>query len=187
MPERLSVRHWLRQQTDGVHQALHGHRLLGPLVSPDVSRSAYLAALRVFHNVFAAVEQRRAAVGIYPRFALKPAVDALTLDLRRGPAVAELPKLDSDAVLGALYVAHGAAFGGAVIGRNIAQVLPEAPRAYFGQERAPDLWTALVSEMEAHGGAAAARARLEAGAQAVFAAVAQQADAALEEATCVSG
>ncbi len=167
-----TVRQRLASATNEVHEALHHHPVLGSLLAPDLPLPTYLAILLAYRSFFAAVEERRSALGAFRALTLRPQVEALDQDLgrfclARTPESLVLPWLDTPApTLGALYVLHGAGFGGRVLARHVARSQPDAPRRFLATGPSPTTWRALEKNLELVG--TTDYAALERGAQQAF-------------------
>ncbi|WP_299686509.1 hypothetical protein [uncultured Tateyamaria sp.] len=171
--ERINVRKHLAHVTDDVHQALHHDPLLSRLMNPGLTASDYADALAVFHGLYAAVERARTQMDVYPEFSVHRECHSLEQDLRHrdGPSLGS-PRFRlgcEHAVLGALYVAHGAAFGRNSMRSNILHALPQRRHHFVGLSPSADLWTSLLKELDMRGQVSADLVRIEQGADRTFA------------------
>ncbi|MCX8016629.1 MAG: biliverdin-producing heme oxygenase [Rhodocyclaceae bacterium] len=126
----------LRAATREAHHALDHHPLLAPLVRPGLNLADYGRALASLHAPQAALE--RLLAGFAPAADFPPRLAALEADLAAlglapQPLRATPPEAaDEAARIGLLYVLEGSNLGAAVIARQLARHLPDAPRAFFG-------------------------------------------------------
>lgn len=144
-----TVRARLRAATAPRHEALHRHPLLRRLLLADLGPGDLCAANIATLRAFSALEALRAGQGIWPDFSLAESCARLHRDIGSAPVPAAHLRLPATAphVLGALYAAHGAAFGAAQIGRALARHLPAAPQSYYAR-RDPQPWRALCERLE---------------------------------------
>lgn len=180
-----TARQALEHSTRSIHEALHHHPRLAPLLTPDLTIETYKSLLRDHRLFYHAVETERASRGWWPDLSLGGALSALTADLgaiKAGadgeaaqpynvPTTTYRPNWTSAAMcLGGLYVLIGAQFGGRLIGSAVEETLPEAPRHYFAQraESLP-LWRSLLDHVEACGTDAARLKAMTHGAERMFA------------------
>ena len=170
-----SVRQGLASRTREAHERLHAHPWIASLASPALTAGRYRLVLGAYHAFFAHVESERARLGLLPGLSLRDASHALASDLaalgderhpRERPDGLRLE--DGPTLLGALYVLHGAGFGGRVLGARVRATLPEAPRAYLGGGTPGALWRRLEDELERHRDDDVARERLVRGAAGTF-------------------
>lgn len=116
----------LRERTRAVHERLHRHPVLAPLMAPDLTRAGYVLALQSLQRFHEAVEAAPGWPGRAHTFSLPIVSDLIELGASRNPLQACSPLTgmdDSSAALGARYVLEGSAMGGQVIARNVADVL----------------------------------------------------------------
>ena len=145
-----TVRASVAADTRALHEALHAHPVLRLLTSRDLNNAAYTSALNGFYALYASVEAERARIDIWPDLALGRERNALLADLGV-PSVH--PQADwlgsSSALLGALYTAHGAAFGRSSFRANVIACLPDAPHTFMRLRTAKSQWRCLLDRMEA--------------------------------------
>lgn len=172
-----TVRRLLAARTRAAHEALHLHPWIASLARPGLTHRRYRAVLGAYHGFFVGVESERERLVELPQLSLRPAITALASDAATSRRDADrdsasgVPRLpDRPALLGALYVLHGAGFGASVLNRAVRTALPDAPRAYLGSATARETWRRLEDELEAYGGDDAACRRLIDGATATFSA-----------------
>ncbi len=117
----------LREETRGLHEALHVHPLLAPLTQ-DIRHDQYHRALQAFHLAYRHMQD--AVVYTDPEYPDAPALDWLERDMAtHGVRPVEitltpLPAIGSrSALLGYLYVKQGSTLGGQVISRHLARKL----------------------------------------------------------------
>ena len=144
----------LKEGTKAVHQQLHRHAILSQLVSPDLEKGTYQRVILAYQSVYARTEENRAKAEDWPSFSLSPCLEALEKDIRdMGLESKKKPVLSSEeppsrhALLGSLYALHGAQHGAAMIGRKLANSLPDEPRAYFTLGLDPKMWTELTQAL----------------------------------------
>ncbi|MEM9968632.1 MAG: biliverdin-producing heme oxygenase [Pseudomonadota bacterium] len=150
---QTNVRAFLAHATRDRHEGLHRHPLLSQLLASDLSQAEYAACIRINLHFFETIEANRAARNLHHAFSLMPAVTALRADiasegLKDGTHVRQKLASSDLEVLGALYVAHGSQFGRQVIGKAVAQSLPQTARHYFGAPNDPTLWRALMGTLQ---------------------------------------
>ncbi|MEL7312499.1 MAG: hypothetical protein AAFN07_13390 [Pseudomonadota bacterium] len=175
-----TVRARLSDATGDVHESLHVHPLSLALLNqptPTIVRATMTAARRFY----AALESARDARGCWDVLQLSPHLDALQNDLGSehldtNPVALAL---DSDAaILGALYVAHGAQFGRQQIrGQMLRRGLDAIP-AYYTMSVDRTTWHALLDALEVTGTSADGFDALYQGAMAAFTAYRQSLDLA---------
>ena len=144
-----SVRATLAQATRYRHLALHEDPVLGALALPTLTETGYLRALAVFQHVFQTVEAERQARGAWPALSLAPECSALLRDLGQEARAVGQPRFRSAAaLLGGLYVLHGAALGRAGLRRNVRRTLPDSPQNFLSLTADPMVWRRLVEVLE---------------------------------------
>lgn len=111
----------LRDETRDVHEALHHHPLLAPLISPDLTLRDYRYTLLAFEAFYR---------GLEPVADSAPVLDWLAHDLaRQGLSPLSMPGRTLPVIAtesqawGYLYVKHGSTLGGGIISRNLKRVL----------------------------------------------------------------
>ena len=169
---RVDVRGHLAQVTADVHQALHNDPVLSRLSDPMLTASQYADALGVFCATFHQIEDARAHMQVHPRLTLSDECRALARDLGPAPRTslhnAPLRLEDGHMVLGALYVAHGAAFGRNTMRKTVRTCLPHHSHAFMSLRPCPDTWRALLHTLQREGQSAGGLDRIEAGAVRAF-------------------
>lgn len=168
-----ATRKTLVQATQDQHDALHRDPVLARLAARDVTHGEYITALLVIFDFFQGVETARQRLRCSPQFSLQPECKALSADLGYPLRTTFEPHPASNTeMLGWLYVAHGAAFGRAILRRNIETVLPHAPVRFLSLRAPLTTWKALLSELEEAGHCILRQLDIKHGAQAGFAAAA---------------
>lgn len=120
----------LRNETRDVHEALHGHPLLAPLVSPDITFRDYQYALLAFERFYRTLEPCLIGADTPPT---APVLNWLAEDMRRQdlkPAEIQvsLPNLHTTSqIWGYLYVKQGSTLGGSVITKSLKRHLGLSP------------------------------------------------------------
>lgn len=120
----------LRYETRDLHEALHVHPLLAPLVSDTVTLDDYRYALLAFDAFYTAIEAR---ISIEQPFASAPVREWLSYDMayqNLTPIQVEcdLPTLDTPSRLwGYLYVKQGSTLGGSVMTKALRRHLGLQP------------------------------------------------------------
>jgi heme oxygenase (biliverdin-IX-beta and delta-forming) len=172
----------LRQATRPAHHEMEQHPLLRALLSPDLSRQAYVRVLGAFAAFYRDMEPRLMAAldpltiqgDTSTPYRYRPRLSVLQqdlddLDAQPAGVSAPLPRLPPlqtpEALLGVLYVLEGATQGGRVIAPHLAQALNLGPAfgaRYFHLYEAGQ-WPHLKRILETSSGdgavgAAAARA-----------------------------
>lgn len=153
----FSTRRYLAQITYDVHQALHHDPVLSQLLDPMISPERYTRALSVFAHFYQVVEELRVAQGVYLPFSLEAdcaALDRDLIELRvKALATNKSPlQFESDAaMLGGLYVAHGASFGRNAMRKSLQTALPELSHHFFQRRLQGDTWNALLQAVEVVG------------------------------------
>ena len=171
------VRQALVLATRDAHEALHEHARIAPLMRSDLTVDVYRDLLIDYFILYTNLEAQRAAASWWPALSLEPLVSALRWDLSDlgtpRPAFERvetgLELASDDAVLGALYVLHGASFGASVIGSAIARTLPHSPCRFFSRPQGlARRWRRLLASLETTGKAEPKRQAIIAGADATF-------------------
>jgi len=173
--EHTSVRQALATHTRQAHQRLHAHPWIGLLASPSLTREQYRTVMQAYRAFSCHVESARTHVGVLDFLSLAPAIEALERDIvalhgdtDRPCRPPILPLEDHASLLGALYVLHGSGFGNRVLGRNVRDRLPDAPRGYLDTAFVRPVWQRLEATLEALGDDGPARGRLVRGAESTF-------------------
>lgn len=171
-PAAHSIRAALKAATRGSHSLLHNDPVLSKLTDPDIEAASYACALSVFAKLYNAVEDARRACGQWARFTLVPECTALARDgYGNNPAGPTLLRRDRTEMLGALYVAHGAAFGRSVFRRAMIKALPDFPHYFLTCSDDQTRWRELLKEIELQGAHPSRFEKLRAGAESGFACV----------------
>jgi heme oxygenase len=169
-----AVRACLADHTRAVHEALHHDPVLSRLAQPGVPEADYRDALTAFSAFYRAVERVREEVQLWPQFSLHAECAALEQDIGPRDAARMDRRLFTGparhaAVLGALYVAHGAGFGRASMRANVLCALPHLPHHFLRLPTSPTRWRALVAALEATSAEASDLAAARSGAALAFA------------------
>ncbi|MEO1327355.1 MAG: biliverdin-producing heme oxygenase [Pseudomonadota bacterium] len=169
-PPRPVVRKALNAATRDLHEALHVHPVSLALLEraePRALHTLLLANLRFTSELEAARER----ASCWRDLSLAEPRDALRRDLPQHDADSGPPPLDytdADALLGALYVAHGAQFGRQQLRTAIeageSTRLPE----YFTLPIDQVAWRRLLTELEENGAEPERFRTMVAGAKAAF-------------------
>ena len=168
-----NVRARIALLTREIHDALHHDAVLGRLTAPDLTPQCYRTALAVLQKFYHAIEGERRRADRWPDLSLQSLCAALDEDL--GPHVGTAPALvfdSEDALLGGLYVAHGASFGRASFRANVTARLPQVSQRFIGQRIDKGVWQRLTGLMEDRGSNDQAVERIGQGAEMSFAHVA---------------
>lgn len=172
--ELLSARQRLRRATGQIHDALHDHPVFGLLESPEISAGQYVCALRAFRSFFDGIENERLRHGRWAAFSLAEDCSALSLDVGAGKSRAMPIEFHSaHALLGGLYVAHGAAFGRASLSKRVLTNLPRSSHAFFSLPVRSGRWRTLVACLECEGSAPESYSDIVQGARLAFSSVSQ--------------
>lgn len=163
--DAINVRRVLADATAAEHEALHVHPQLSRLAAPNLSSEDYTALLKAYHAFYTAIEQARLRKHVFAALTLAPMIDALRQDMVDMGCASLAPTDDvtldtPQAVLGALYVLHGAGFGGRTLAANLKRSLPDAPQRYFSIGTEKELWRELQSCLELSNGDEHAIARI---------------------------
>lgn len=146
------VRNRLRIATHEMHQGLHAHPLLARLQAPELTYAELKATAIVSCAAIKVVEAERQRRNIWPELSLFEHLDTLCQQLgqqNEAESSAEAVKFENDAeLLGALYVVHGSALGGAMLAKAIRVVLPHTPTSFFVPQNA-STWQYLCCMLEA--------------------------------------
>lgn len=148
--DTASVRRILADATAADHEALHEHPYISRLAAPKLSKEDYGKLLAAYHAFYTAVEQARLRRHAFAILTLGPMIDALRQDMGDMRCTAQAPPNNlmletPQAVLGALYVLHGAGFGGRTLAVNLQRSLPGAPRRYLSAGTDKELWRELLA------------------------------------------
>lgn len=169
MPDPQTVRRHLQRVTHDTHAALHHDPVLRQLSNPGLRAGAYDTALSVFAVFYEAIERTRILCGVSDRFAVQRECAALSADLGKCRAARQsLGISDPLGGLGALYVAHGAAFGRNTFRKNVTCCLPNHPTAFVNLEVERGTWSALLAELDAQGATPDGRRAIQVGAERAF-------------------
>ena len=152
----ISVRKRLAAAKAKEHESLHSHRWIASLTDPELTPQRYRLVLSAYLQFFTAIEGLRLRMEAFPHLSLQRAIDALLQDTQNtavqpfycGGRVVEHAAMSCDALIGALYVVHGAGFGARTLAPAVRAALPEAGCAYLESATAPSLWRALVADLE---------------------------------------
>ncbi|MDE1460809.1 biliverdin-producing heme oxygenase [Spartinivicinus poritis] len=119
----------LRQATHDIHQRLHKHPLLQPLVQQSLTKQHYILLLQAFERFYQSVEKRTSSNTLYDDFQPNSNTithDLITLGAQINP-INEQPVIviekSESAILGMLYVLEGSKLGGQLIAQNIKNTL----------------------------------------------------------------
>lgn len=157
----------LRDGTAASHRQLEAHPWLRSLLTPQLSRTQYVAVLAAFLAWYRGLERwlplvagSQLAERSAPRWRYRSRLPALQRDLQvlgaeLGPFPVSNVSSESDvsAVLGVLYVVEGSALGGRVIANRVRAALgPDVPVGHLLPADG-DSWLAFVEMLESHCGA----------------------------------
>ncbi|MEM6819824.1 MAG: biliverdin-producing heme oxygenase [Pseudomonadota bacterium] len=169
-PQKQAVREALNVATRDLHQALHVHPVSLALLERAES-GAVRTLLRANLRFTSTLEAARETACCWSDLSLAAPRDALRRDLPDQDADCESPPPDyqnADALLGALYVAHGAQFGRQQLRNAIeageSKPLPE----YFTLPIDQAAWRRLLTELEENGADPERFRTMVAGAKAAF-------------------
>ncbi|MBY5933946.1 biliverdin-producing heme oxygenase [Tateyamaria omphalii] len=168
------VRGELIHATRKIHDALHGDPLLACLTRSNLTAHAYERALSVFAQFYFAMETARDDTDLFPEFGLKAECLALKRDVPSATLrVHRFSVQGRPELMGALYVAHGAAFGRNSMRANVVSMLPNAPHHFLRCPTPSHRWSTLTSRLEQIGHDACARKRMIRGADQAFSFIAE--------------
>lgn len=161
--QSMSVRRKLANATAQPHESLHSHPWIASLTDPDLTCERYSLVLSAYLRFFQAVEGVRVRMGAFTECALNSNIEALSRDtegcypLYSDAVHADLTHAEGscDALIGALYVVHGAGFGAKTLGAAVMTNLPGAKCEYLSAGTSPKLWRSLLAELERLGGSPA--------------------------------
>lgn len=146
---RSDVRSYVSAQTHNIHEALHHNPVLERLTNPAITGREYIIAMQVLSSFYQAVETERERLDTWDEFTLAGECKALSQDLTGQPKTfVTLLFNDRAALLGGLYVAHGASFGRAQFRKNLCSNLPDVPQSFVNQRTDKNTWRALTDRME---------------------------------------
>jgi len=165
---RPDARARLAEATRAVHEALHRDPVLSVLTRPGLEQGAYLRALSAFRIFFGTVEAARRAQDAFPTFSLAHECLALQRDLSAAQERATLDLSGHVELLGALYVAHGSAFGKGTFRAHVTSAFPEVPHHFVTRRAAPSIWRDLVAHLNAVAAQPGALEQLQTGANKAF-------------------
>ncbi len=167
-----STRKHLRLATGQIHAELHELPMLRPLKSETISSDQYQRALIVFQSIFRSIEDERSRYRKWAEFSLKSECSALLKDLGPGETCdMRITFHCENALLGGLYVAHGAAFGRAVFCQTVRTSLPASLQAFASLPISAERWQSLLTCLERKGRQSKARAEIVGGAKLTFSSV----------------
>lgn len=167
---RGETRAHLSNCTRDIHTALHHDPVLSRLIEPSITHNEYMRALSAFAIFYTTIEAQRKALNIWPQFSLEAECAALREDLATVvPVYGRKFEVSSNAAaLGALYVAHGAAFGRAGMRANCITRLPHVSHSFLRLSNRPNQWRSLIDALDSFAVEHVALDRLEEGATAAF-------------------
>lgn len=154
--QTMSVRRRLAIATARQHESLHSHPWIASLTEADLTYERYSLILSAYLRFFQAVEGSRARMGAFPACGLSSSIEALSRDTEGcHPLSSQAVRADvahvegsRDAMIGALYVLHGAGFGARTLCAAVMTTLPEAECGYLSAGTPPKLWRSLLAELE---------------------------------------
>jgi len=151
-----SVRQRLAQATAPEHTALHTHPWISQLAHPELDLADYATILTAYLTFFCQIEATRKNLNVFEHLSLCGQIAAIEQDLLITGI--DVPSFGTDckpladqkplAVLGALYVLHGAGFGAKTLNVNVRKTLPSAPRNYLSLGTTACVWRDLLSILE---------------------------------------
>jgi len=163
------VRRALIASTTDTHNALHNVPLLARLSDDKITAADYASALAVFSTYYNEIETSRRSFDAWARFTLAPDCAALAQDTGTPPVSVTFPGFETKlALLGGLYFAHGAAFGRSTFASNLRKALPVRAHHFLTRRNDPEVWRALLDELEKNGRRDAARRLILKGAETSF-------------------
>ena len=164
------VRSALQARTRAAHLALHRHAVLRRLLAADLAVTEYRVILERHDRFYRGFEERREHAGAWPDLSLHKRCEAVAADLATLPAAgrhqaAAVRPLNERqwgasandatepyALLGGLYVLHGASFGARTLGASLRKHLPALPHHFFGGCDGAAEWQALAATLTAYEG-----------------------------------
>lgn len=159
----------LIRATEKTHTALHHDPIFACLVEPDLTEQQYRRALTVFAQFYGAVEYARAAASCFSELSLALECEALRRDVGSSQVQAPSFTVQGEAdLLGALYVAHGAAFGRNTMRANVTTLLPRAQQSFISLQVPTNRWRKLNATLTAIGQDVYERRRVINGANGAF-------------------
>ena len=164
----------LMRATQDIHHALHSDPVFACLMDPQLTAHQYARALSVFAEFYGAIERARSSHSHFQELNLTAECTALSYDV--GPLNGPASQFDirgREELLGALYVAHGAAFGRNSMRANVASQLPELPHHFLNLPMQSNRWRSLKENLERTGTDVLTRQRIVCGANAAFSFIAQ--------------
>ncbi len=155
-----SVRSKLAKATAKQHESLHSHPWIASMLDPGLTIQKYCLVLSAYLRFFQAVEATRVRMGGFPDCSLESSIEALIRDtedlhpLCLSPVPIEMTHAERslDALIGVLYVVHGAGFGARTLCSAVRSTLPEAKCSYLSAGTPPKLWRSVLDELECLGG-----------------------------------
>jgi heme oxygenase len=153
---RISVRRSLAIATAEEHERLHDHPWIASLLEPGLTADRYCLIMSAYLEFFQSLEELRLGMNALAECSLRSNIEALRRDTIGGESYCRpMVQIDlahvalsRDALLGALYVVHGAGFGARTLLNAVQTALPGAGVSYLSGGTAPQLWRALLAELE---------------------------------------
>ncbi|WP_299729339.1 biliverdin-producing heme oxygenase [uncultured Tateyamaria sp.] len=164
----------LMRATQDIHYALHSDPVFACLMDPQLTAHQYARALSVFAEFYGAIECARDSQSHFQELSLTSECNALSRDV--GPRSGQASQFDvrgREELLGALYVAHGAAFGRNSMRANVASQLPELPHHFLNLPTQSNRWRSLKENLERTGTDVLTRQRIICGANTAFSFIAR--------------
>ena len=177
------MRQILLDSTHDAHRALHRDSIFRSLMNSGLSQTQYQRTLHVFKRLYDEIEESRVTWNTWHRFSVMAECAALERDLGEARTRTVLQFHSAQAVLGGLYVAHGAAFGRTAMYKSVQIQLPYASHAFLSLPMARTRWSAFLHCLECEGSEPVARKEIMNGAQQAFAAIAEFSADALDQKT----
>jgi heme oxygenase (biliverdin-IX-beta and delta-forming) len=157
-PLALELASHLRASSKAAHHNLDHHRVLAPLVAKTISVAQYGSALQALYGPQQALEkliqptlEALGQIQHFPPRAPDLLTDLIALGREPWPLQAAAPaSLDRASVLGYWYVLEGSNLGGAVIAKQMAKSLPQAPMLFFTSAEGSPRWERFWGGVAAH-------------------------------------